>query len=286
MPFDPLNGRQKRLLRERRHRDVVAFLRDVDEPLHVRDLATRLVEDEVSIVDESAFEERVDERVVSLHHRDLPTLAEADLLEYHPETNVVEAIDGGSRSAEPTEGDGLQGVFTGLGPDDVSDSAVDDGDVGILEGREAVIRYGRRLADEADGELFCLFVTDGLLEEECTCRAQDAIERGVDVSVGSGDPEVRRGAREALPEATVWEPQTDWLNSPTYPRVGRLVLADRRHVMLAILEEPPGDGTSEETAVVGRGEGNPVVVLVRELLGSRLDHLDYQSETFLEALHT
>ncbi len=292
MPFDPLTGRQKRLLRERRHRDVVALLRDADGPLHVRDLATRLVEDDVSIVDESAFEERVDERVVSLHHRDLPTLAEADLLEYHPGRNVVEAIDGGSISAERTDGDGLEEVLTTLGSDGSSvtgtddDDVGDDTDVGILEGREAAIRYGRRLADESEEELFCLFVSNDLLEGECTCRARDAIERGVDVSFGSGNPEVRREAQEALPEATVWEPQYDWLHTPTYPRIGRLVMADRRHVMLAILEEPPGDGTSEETAVVGRGAENPVVVLVRELLGSRLDHLDFQSETFIEELHT
>jgi hypothetical protein len=59
-----------------------------------------------------------------------------------------------------------------------------------------------------------------------------------------------------------------------------------------VLDEPPSATASEEdaekarreTAVIGAGEDNPLVVLVRELLGPRLDHLDYQSENFRSEL--
>lgn len=58
-------------------------------------------------------------------------------------------------------------------------------------------------------------------------------------------------------------------------------LADRRKVTLAVPDEPTDEGTNPpETAVVGEGEENSLVVPVRELLGSRLDHLDYQAADF------
>ncbi len=36
--------------------------------------------------------------------------------------------------------------------------------------------------------------------------------------------------------------------------------------------------------MVGDGRANPLVTLVRELLGPRLEHLDYQSDQFLDEL--
>ena len=41
-----------------------------------------------------------------------------------------------------------------------------------------------------------------------------------------------------------------------------------------------------ETAIVGHGRSHPVVVLVRDLLGPRLDHLDFQSDAFSDELPT
>lgn len=73
----------------------------------------------------------------------------------------------------------------------------------------------------------------------------------------------------------------DWLNlPPEYEKVGRLVFADREAIMLATLGEEPGEGGHSEAAITGAGENNPLVILLRELLGSRLDHLDTQSENF------
>ena len=58
------------------------------------------------------------------------------------------------------------------------------------------------------------------------------------------------------------------------------MFADREAVMIGTLGE--GDnGDYDETAITGEGENNSLVVLLREMLGSRLDHLDAQSEDFL-----
>lgn len=55
--------------------------------------------------------------------------------------------------------------------------------------------------------------------------------------------------------------------------------------ILTVLTEPPSEaGSPEEVALVGEGEANPLVVLARELLGPRLDHLDYQTDDFISNL--
>lgn len=263
-------------------RAVVSVLDEASRALHVAELAERLVRRGTTVIDEAEYEDEVDRAKLALHHNHLPKLDEAGLVEYDREGNVV--ADG--TDSPPVDWRGA-GEIAELVTELRSDAEPDADEIGVLEGREAVIQYGRRLADEAEEELFCMYVDTDLLEDECVRRARDAIGRGVELCVGSGNSAVRELTREALPEATVWEPQLDWLNSPAYPRIGRLVLADRRKVMLAVVDGPTGEGAHpEETAVVGEGEDNPLVVLVRELLGSRLDHLDYQSADFRSELPT
>lgn len=255
---------------------ILAVLDEAGRPLTVTDLAERLVGRGVTSPEEAGVE-RVK---VSLHHDSLPKLAEVGLVDYDPDENVVSDEGGLSGDVEWRELASLDELFACVerGTD------VGDGSVGLIEGRENVVTYGRRLADEADDELFCMYAAAELLEERCVRCAETALERGVTVSLGSTDPTLRSLAHERLPGATVWEPQVDWMNDPTrYPTVGRLVVTDREQVMLALLQEP-NVGDPAETAIVGESETNPLVVLVRDLLGARLDHLDYQSDDFLDAL--
>lgn len=275
MEQNPRTEAQLELLADSFHRTVVTVVAEAGTPLYVEDLAERLVSRGTAVVRTDDYETLVDRTATSLHHEHLPRLAAAGLVEYDSEANLV-----ANRTAPGVawhDGTAIEEVLAHL--------PGIEGDTGTVEGRQSVIEYGRQLADEAEAELFCLYVDADLLEDECVCRARAAMDRGVEVSLGSRDPAVRDLARSRLSAATVWEPQLDWLNAGTYPRVGRLVLVDRRKLMLAVLEEPDPDGTyPAETAVVGEGEDHPLVVLVRELLGSRLDHLDYQSERFRHRL--
>lgn len=77
----------------------------------------------------------------------------------------------------------------------------------------------------------------------------------------------------------IWEPQLDWLDfPPEREKIGRLVFTDREAIMIATFGEMTDAGARAETAITGSGENNALVVLMRELLGSRLDHLDAQTE--------
>lgn len=68
------------LLADEGRRHVLAVLRDTDEPLSVADLANSLARREAG---------DAKQRKITLHHRHLPKLADADLVEYDDETKAV-----------------------------------------------------------------------------------------------------------------------------------------------------------------------------------------------------
>ena len=272
------------ILSDPHYREILAVLEDAKRPLHVTELAERLVKRGETMISADEYERQLKQERLSLHHNSLPRLAEYGVIDYDLEENIVSP-----RADVVTEIDWLdEDVFDQLLAKSPTDSQSTENSIGVLEGHRAAIEYGKQLADEAEEELFCMYVSTDLLEEECLSHAEDAINRGVELYLGSQNPEVRDLCRKRLPEVTLWEPQRAWLRAPSgYPRVGRLVFVDRRKVMLAILDEPNADGSyPEERAMVGDGEDNPLVVLVRELLGPRLDHLDYQSPDFQSEIHS
>lgn len=269
-----------RLIAETRNRAILTILNDAARSLTVTALAERLVERDATGTATAAGEHDLERVKLSLHHTDLPRLDEAGLIEYDPETNAVSYEQYPSVDAEWLDLEMIDELLTCF----ESGTAATDDAVGVIEGRDDVVEYGRYLVDEADEELFCLYVGADLLEEDCVRSVRNAIERGVAVSMGTHDPAVRELARTRLPEATLWEPQLDWLNDTGQrPTVGRIVFADREQLMIALMDDTNADETVER-AIVGDGADNPLIVLVRELLGPRLDHLDYQNEALLDAL--
>lgn len=270
-----------RLLAEPRNRAILSSLNDAAQSLTVDELAEQLIScGAISLASPVDDDER-EHLQISLHHRDLPRLAEAGLVAYDPDQNIVEYENYPSVEAEWLETEMFDELLSCFEPI----LSASEETIGMVEGREDVIEYGRYLLDEADDELFLMCVGTDLFEDECVRCAKNAMDRGVNVYVGSHNPEVRDFARNNLPEATIWEPQLDWMNNPSqYPTVGRLVFADREKLMLAMLDDPDSTDSMGVNAIVGDGAENPLVVLVRELLGSRLDHLDYQSSDFLEEL--
>ncbi|XVH32220.1 DUF7344 domain-containing protein [Haloferacaceae archaeon DSL9] len=292
MDLDPRTEDQLQLLCDAHNRAICDILTETEGPLHVTELADQLVAREVHIVSAATYDQKRDNASFELHHVRLPKLAEVDLVEYDPEANLVSQKSSPASMVEWQDEKALTTLITHL----PTARGGEAGDVGVIEGLDSAFEYARKLADEATEELFTLYATTDLLEDECVRHGERALGRGVTISIGSQSETVRELCREELPAATVWEPQLDWLNTPTYPRVGRLILIDRRKVMLSVLTEPPSEegspeeialvGDGEEIALVGDGEENPLVVLVRELLGPRLDHLDYQHDDIRSYLTT
>jgi DNA-binding transcriptional ArsR family regulator len=251
-----------------RRRDVLDVLSHQYGRIHVETLARELLTDPETNESEVPGED-VESALVGLHHVDLPTLAETDLVEYDPDAGTV-AYEGHPDLTVPwmhsvLEPD-LRGSLTG---------EADPGGIGEIEGRQNVVSFGQSLCERADDELFCMFTDTDLLEAGCLTRIRDASHRGVDVYLGTRDPEIREYVRENAPEVVLWEPNTDWLNIPVAgDRVGRLLLADREAVMLGTLLEEQTDGVHEEQAIVGEGEHDTLVRMIRQLLGPHLEMID------------
>ena len=271
------NERILHLLVETGNREILSHLTKADNPLSVTELAERMVSDETPVLSATTFEAEREQLSLALHHNYLPKLAEVGLVNYDPMTREATRGDLTPANVEWLDGELAEGILSFAH----TPGGVDATDIGVVKGRENVLERGRELADEATEELFLMCVSEDMLEDKCLRHAEDAFDRGVDICLGSRNPEVRDLVRRKLPELTMWEPQLDWLNAPSnYPKVGRLVLVDREKVMLGVLDESELQGAATETAVTGEGTSNPLVVLVRDLLGSRLDHLDFQSADF------
>jgi hypothetical protein len=253
---------------DQRRRIVLGILEEHDAAMDRRRLA-REVADVESRLDSTP--DSVDAVLVSLHHVHLPKLAAVGLIEYDAEAGRV-AYEG-----HPSLAEGWFDVRRGETPQSLRSGAERTDGVRTIAGRSDVLARGRSLIREADEELFLLITTGGLLEPECFAAIEDAAARGVDVYLGSGSEAVRAAVRERAPAVTVWEPRLDWLNlPPERDKLGRLVFADRAAVMLARLDRRHPDGHPRETAITGAGADNTLVVLLRQLLGSRLDDPDGQ----------
>ncbi|NUC71926.1 ArsR family transcriptional regulator [Haloterrigena sp. SYSU A558-1] len=253
------------------NREILIALNGSPRGLSVTEIAGRL---------SSADGMELERTIVSLHHEYLPRLDEVGLVAYDHDENIVTAGYRSTDDADWMDVEALDELLSQFGTGRRSDERT----VGRLEGREAVYEYCRDLADRADDELFLIYASDELLDEECLPYAEDAIERGVELHAGTKNRDAREFFRERLPEATIWDPQMDWMyEQANYPKVSRLIVVDRETVVVGLWEED-ATGAKTEVAMIGEGRTNPLVVLTRELLGSRLDHLDYQSDEFLEGL--
>lgn len=260
-----------RILTDSTNRAILTVLDGHNGNLSTTEVAERLVSQETTS-GPTERDERIEETVISLHHKHLPKLSQARLLEYDSERNIVSPGDSSAVDSDWMDVQTLDELLSQFGT---------KSEIEILEGREDVYEYARELADIANEELFLIYASGELLDEACLPHAADAIERGVSLYAGTKSTDAREFFRESLPEATIWDPQMDWMyEQSNFPKVSRLIVADRESVVVGLWRDGP-DGSKSEVAMVGEGKTNPLVVLVRELLGSRLDHLDYQSDDFL-----
>lgn len=270
-----------KLLSDSTNQRILTVLAETSQDLTAEEIATRLVAQEDSLSTVTDNESKLERITVALHHNYLPRLAEAGVIRYDRETQRVTFGDHSSVEPDWHELAGFGELLSRLQRRDGGDERA----IGVLEGREDVYEYCRGLADRADDELFLIYTSPELLDEACLPHAKDALDRGVDFHAGAKGADTRAFFREHLPEATVWDPQIDWMSAGSRElAISRLVFADRDAVAIGLWDESSPEGSKTEIAMIGEGQTNPLVVLARELLGPRLDHLDYQSDDFLEGL--
>ncbi|SDQ32011.1 DUF7344 domain-containing protein [Natronobacterium texcoconense] len=262
-----------------RRRTVCEVLATRRDAVHLEDLAATIVARETDrrLVDVSADD--CSSLATDLAHSHLPVLTDVDLLEYdRGDRTVALATDADLWQVDWASESPLEAV---VGPLDRSEESrtADDGGVGngacwTIQGPENVVAYAHEIADSADDELVVTVPDDGMIQQQCLERWRAAVDRGVDVYVGSRSELVHETVRAAVPGAIVCEPQFDWINFPVERlHHGRVVFADRERAMLvSVTEHGAGEGP-HATAIAGSGEDNALVSLLREHFGPRLDRL-------------
>jgi len=256
-------------LADGRRRDVLDALSHQLGRIHVETLARELEAAETDVAESEVPPADVERTLGRLQHVDLQTLSATGLVAYDADDGTV-AYEGHPALSVPWLHSVLEPDFRGslTGETDASG-------IGEIEGRQDVVSFGQSLCETADDELFCMFTDTDLLEAGCLARIRNAVERGVDVYLGTRDQYIREYVRENAPEVVLWEPNTDWLNIPVAgDRVGRLVLADREAVMLGTLLEERADGVHAEQAIVGEGEDDALVTMICQLVGPHLETID------------
>jgi DNA-binding transcriptional ArsR family regulator len=260
-------------LADARRRAILDVLSHQFGPIHLETLAGELESDERDVSESSVAAKTVDRVVLRLQHVHLPQLSEAGLVAYDAEDEQV-AYEGHPQLRVAW----MHSVFQPAFRASLTGESDPEG-IGEIEGREQVISFGQSQCGRADDELFCMFTDTQLLEAGCLTRIRDASRRGVDVYLGTRDPDVREYVREHAPGVVLWEPHTDWLNLPAAgDRVGRLLLADREAAMLGTLREQTTDGFHEEQAIVGEGEHDTLVTMVCQLVEPYLEQIDESTE--------
>lgn len=263
-----------RVLSYPRNRAILKLLNEEARAIHISKLAAQIV----SQLPETRQTQTTEEVRISLHHRDLPKLDRAGLVKYNREENVATLDHFGSVEPEWLDMEFFGELLSRF-------QATDDTDiVGVVEGRQDVAQSAQKLVTKTDEELF-IIIDDTEVFNKCFDSVHAATERDVDVTCGTRRTELRDTVRQRFEDVTIWDPQLDWMNRPSRnPRIARLIISDRNEVLLSLRDESGDSDTPTEFGILGEGEDNPMVVLVRELMGPRLDHLDYQSADFRSQL--
>ncbi|THE66655.1 hypothetical protein D8Y22_00535 [Salinadaptatus halalkaliphilus] len=269
------------VLRSSRRRQICHLLARRRDTVSLEDLAVSVAAREGNTGLLEVAETTARTVATDLAHSHLPALADAGLVAYdRPERTAELRTDAPQWRADWLQASPLGDIPEQLGLSSEAPAAADEtpssqaGTCRTIEGTENIVNRGHEIADGTDDELFVTVSDDGFLQQRCLERWKAAADRGVDVFVGSRSPEVREIVREAVPSATVCEPQLDWLNFPAdCIHHGRVIFSDRDCVMLVTAEETDPDDRTYATAITGEGETNVLVSLVREQVGPRLDRL-------------
>ncbi|MXV63125.1 TrmB family transcriptional regulator [Natronorubrum sp. JWXQ-INN-674] len=125
--------------------------------------------------------------------------------------------------------------------------------------------------EAATDEIYVL-VTDGDLLDQQFLEHLAVADDDVTVRVEVPSEETRDRVQGVVPSATVVP--TDLAADPAVLEnkwLGRIVMVDRRAVLLGAVTEQPRPGQIEETAIWATGPDHGLVVGLRHLLGARID---------------
>jgi sugar-specific transcriptional regulator TrmB len=143
-----------------------------------------------------------------------------------------------------------------------------------LSGRIAIENRVDELLQEAEDEVVLVVGLRGALTSDVFDRLRDKRDAGLDVVVGTVDESLREDVQEELPDVQTFVSGLEWLDEA--PGVdddvvlSRLLLVDRRSILVSTLHEATAGPEGVEKAIFGTGFTNGLVVVARRLMATGL----------------
>lgn len=131
------------------------------------------------------------------------------------------------------------------------------------------------LIEDGEDEVYVLVVDDGLLDRKLYDLLSAAAGRRMTVIVELPSEDAKERIEEEVPSAKA--AVTTLANDPAKLEgkwLGRIVMVDRRSVLISALTDETLPGRRTETAIWASGPDHGLVVGTRHLLGARIDDSD------------
>lgn len=147
-------------------------------------------------------------------------------------------------------------------------------DIWTVDSQTAVTERVLEFFATAEEEIVYMTVGE-LLTEDLIDELTDAAERDVSIKLGGVSKDVERRIRDEIPGASMVELSGSWSDTSG----GRLIMVDRQKTLVSVLvdgtDASPADPRSE-TAILGEGETNSLVVVLKSIFSSQLaTNLDF-----------
>lgn len=148
-------------------------------------------------------------------------------------------------------------------------------EVWALSGTTAIENRAVELLEDADEEVVLVVGYTDALTPDLVEALQDLQSDGVDVIVGTLDESLREYVQAELPEAETFVSGLEWLNESMDGTgddtvISRLLMVDRRAILVSTLHGSEGDVRGTEKAIFGTGFTNGLVVVARRLMATGL----------------
>ncbi|WP_049924766.1 TrmB family transcriptional regulator [Halopiger djelfimassiliensis] len=212
---------------------------------------------------------RVYDAVERLHRRGLVDVQQSDPREYRAiskDTAIQTLRDQYEASLEATD-EALSKLRRSKGLEEQGAWAISDHE-------HVTERVGTFLEDATD-EIYVLLADDDVLDQEFLEPLAAASDRGAGVMVEVTTADERDRVLAHVPDATV--SITELAADPATieaKRLGRIVMIDRRRVLVGAVTDGPRPGRIEESAIWASGPDHGLVVGLRHILGARIDTQD------------
>jgi sugar-specific transcriptional regulator TrmB len=145
-------------------------------------------------------------------------------------------------------------------------------DVWVMEGSAEVSDRLRELITDAESEVLFAVAVEELLTDDLLAALDAAVDRGVDVVVGSPGEAVRDRVAETAATARVVETWTWWEEYPVRPgAVSSVLMVDGQSMLVSADAASSLPGVSNHRAVWTDSERAPLVKMMQPLVAKAVD---------------